>query len=173
MGFELAMREPLCCRSTVCHCRSRRSAEKESNPRTQAKACATKKAPRLAAAPLQNQTRIGPRLLGLFGGFLVGLLGFLCHENLLPSFSRLLQGQAKRRNRHAARCNCYTGASGKCQENFGLLGRNRDAALRGDLLGRSTKRHRSDLARLTWLPEGGQRVKSRSLLPQKPRDSGC
>ena len=48
----------------------------------------TKKAPRRAAAPLQNQIWIGPGLLGLLGGFLVGLFGFLCHADLLVSVSR-------------------------------------------------------------------------------------
>ena len=35
-------------------------------------------------------------LLGFFGSFLVGLLGFLCHADLLPSLKRLLPGHAKR-----------------------------------------------------------------------------
>jgi hypothetical protein len=55
-------------------------------------------------------------LLGFLGGFLVGLLGFLCHADLLPSFSRLLLGHAERVNRGPARCNSYTGARRRCQE---------------------------------------------------------
>jgi hypothetical protein len=62
-----------------------------------------KKAPRLAAAPWQTKFGNEPGLFGLLGSFLVGLLGFLCHANLLPSFRRLLLGQAKRMNRNPVR----------------------------------------------------------------------
>jgi hypothetical protein len=57
----------------------------------------------MAVAPLQNQIWERARLLGLFCSFLVGLLGFLCHANLLMSLRRLLLGQAKRMNRDPAR----------------------------------------------------------------------
>ena len=78
--------------------------------------CATRESRRLCNTKFGN----GPGLLGLFGSFLVGLLGFLCHANLLPSFSRLLTGHAKRVNRDRARCHSYTGDCRKCQENFAV-----------------------------------------------------
>jgi hypothetical protein len=126
MSFEWAMRGPFAVGLPFANAVRGGALKGRATQEHRLKPVLQKKAPRLAAAPLQNHTRIGPKLLGLFGGFLVGLLGFLCHENLLPSFSRLLHGQAKRRNRHAARCNCYTGASGKSQENFAVFSGNRD-----------------------------------------------
>src|SRR5258707_11973093 len=94
-----------------------RSAETKRTQEHRLKPVPQKRAPRLIAAPLRNENRKRVRLLGLLGSFLVGLLGFLCHKNLLPSFSRLF-GQGKLANCDPARCNSYTSAGRKCQENF-------------------------------------------------------
>jgi hypothetical protein len=59
-----------------------------------------------------------PGYLAFLVAFLSAFLAFFAMENLLPSFNRLLLGQAKRTNRSVAHCHSYTGARRQCQEDF-------------------------------------------------------
>ena len=87
--------------------------------RYQERGAGTKKAPRIggAFAKLNSETGPGPGYLAFLGAFLSAFLAFFAMENLLPSFSRLF-GQGKLANCDPARCNSYTSAGRKCQENF-------------------------------------------------------
>src|SRR5258705_9674812 len=85
--------------------------------RYQERGAGTKKAPRLARRLRKTKIGNGSGYLAFLGAFLSAFLAFFAMENLLPSFSRLF-GQGKLANRDPARCNSYTSAGRKCQENF-------------------------------------------------------
>jgi hypothetical protein len=56
----------------------------------------------------KRNSETGPAYLAFLGAFLSAFLAFFAMQNLLPSFSRLLLGQAERVNCNPAHCHSYT-----------------------------------------------------------------